>query len=132
MRATDRDSLQAPHIESFNYFLREAIHTAVDDIPEYEMNIGDTEVRWGIEQVKIGLPTKTSPVEKPLLPRECRERGLVYAAPFLGTFYYELGPSQGVSRVSLASRVPSQTVGVLRWCGGQMLALAILSRACDL
>jgi len=84
--------LTQPHIESYDYFLDEAIHTAVKNVPGQEMTLGDstkTHLQWWIDSVAIGQPTKNDgSVSKQLTPRECRERGLVYGAPMVGTFKY--------------------------------------------
>lgn len=53
-------------------------------IPAQELTLGDaskTHLAWWIESVSIDMPTKTDgSTSKQLLPRECRERGMIYGA----------------------------------------------------
>jgi DNA-directed RNA polymerase beta subunit len=71
--------LSQPHIDSFNYFLDQAIHTAVKDIPKQEMKVADTgsTLQWWVESINIGHPSKNEnkSSSNKLTPRECRERG---------------------------------------------------------
>jgi DNA-directed RNA polymerase I subunit RPA2 len=92
--------LTQPHIESFDYFLREGLHEGVKDIPQQDFFVGTadmdtsekTRVRWWIESVTVGAPSKNDGSRSSqLLPRECRERGLVYGAPLRGSFAYCIG-----------------------------------------
>jgi DNA-directed RNA polymerase beta subunit len=88
--------LTQPHIESFDYFLDSALHIAVKDIPAVEVTLGDdnkTNLCWWLESVSVEHPTKgdgSVSSSKSLTPRECRERGMSYGAPMVGTFRYKV------------------------------------------
>ena len=95
-------SVTQPHIESFDYFLREGLHRGVEDVPQQEVFVGaneaplseKTSIRFWIESVTLGEPSKNDGSNsRSLLPRECRERGLVYTAPMRGRFQYCIGDS---------------------------------------
>jgi len=104
-----RATVSAPHVESFNYFLQVGLERAVFDIEPAELAIVDREklrkepetvvhwtetksVEFWVENATIGKPTKpaSSGRSTVLLPRECRERGLVYSAPLTATFCYKI------------------------------------------
>ena len=103
-----RAVVSAPHVESFDYFLQTGLSRGIQDLEPSELDlVNPNQVRqdpnsidWDdasmlqfwIEDVKVGQPTK--PIrghrQGPLLPRECRERGLAYAASIHGTFCYQI------------------------------------------
>ena len=66
----------------------------VKAIPAQELTVGDankTKLTWWLDSVTIGQPTKNDgSSSKQLLPRECRERGMVYGAPMTGVFKYAI------------------------------------------
>ena len=66
----------------------------VKAIPAQELTVGDTnktKLSWWLDSVTIGQPTKNDgSSSKQLLPRECRERGMVYGAPMTGVFKYAI------------------------------------------
>lgn len=74
--------LSQPHIDSFDYFLKTSIHDAVADIPAQEMKVGasDATLRWWVDSIWIGKPTKNEAgcASHNLTPRECRERGVLH------------------------------------------------------
>jgi DNA-directed RNA polymerase I subunit RPA2 len=98
--------LSAPHVESFNYFLDVGLSRGIQDIVPYELDLIDTSqlenrtighivgktsdtVEFWIENVKIGMPTKSTPGASgasKLYPRECRELGIMYSAPLTAEF----------------------------------------------
>ena len=103
--------LSAPHVESFNYFLQEGLKAGIEAIEPAELDLIDTKtqlqddgsyrnlqdtttVRFWMERVHVAAPTKSTPTGKlathRLLPRECRERGLMYAGKLTGTFCYQM------------------------------------------
>ncbi len=69
-------------------------------IPAQELTLGDaaqTKLSWWVESVTIDLPIKSDgSSSKALLPRECRERGLVYGAPMIANFKYKVGDSEEI------------------------------------
>ncbi|GKZ01462.1 hypothetical protein MPSEU_001096800 [Mayamaea pseudoterrestris] len=101
-------SLAAPHVESFNYFLDYGLGQAIKDIEPAELNMFDpnlqrsnpsaidwdesTVLKFWVEHVKVGKPSKPQNCgnSSKLLPRECRERGLMYAAPMTADFCYQI------------------------------------------
>ena len=101
-------SLTAPHVESFNYFLEYGLGQAVKDIEPAELNLFDpslqrsnpsaidwdetTVLKFWVENVKVGKPSKPQNCGRSskLMPRECRERGLMYSAPMTADFCYQM------------------------------------------
>ncbi len=80
----------APHVESFNYFLDTGLREGVAHLTPVEARLSaDGEsgplVRAWVEECQVGFPTGDGGAG-PITPRECRERGLMYAAPMLATF----------------------------------------------
>lgn len=92
--------LTAPHVESFNYFLRHGLHAGIREMERTEIDLRDpklsensnthdddvTTVQFWIENVQIRKPCKAGNVR--LYPRECRERGIMYSGEIVGTFAY--------------------------------------------
>jgi DNA-directed RNA polymerase beta subunit len=72
----------------------------VKAIPAQELSVGDlhkTKLSWWLEAVVVGQPTKNDgSSSKQLLPRECRERGMVYGAPMTGTFKYSVDDGEPI------------------------------------
>lgn len=136
--------LAAPHVDSFNYFLETGLPQGIKDIEPSElaivdpkkMRVSDTEkidwddvntIQFWIEDVKVGCPTKpaTSGKSTRLLPRECRERGLMYAGPMTGTFCYNIIERRnGVSFPQKTIRFPSRSFG--------NMPIMAMSRGCHL
>lgn len=100
-------TLSAPHVDSFNYFLEVGLENGIKDIEPAEFSIVDPQiqrespesiswdemstVKFWIENVKVSKPVKAnSGKSNILLPRECRERGLMYSGPMTGTFCYTI------------------------------------------
>jgi hypothetical protein len=101
-------SLSHPHVDSFNYFLERGLDQGIKDIEPAEICVVDpqkqrdspssidwnetTTIKFWIENVKVAKPVKpsTSGRSNQLMPRECRERGLMYSGPMSGTFCYSI------------------------------------------
>lgn len=107
-------TLTAPHVESFGYFLRHGLESGIRDIEPFEIDVVDpnvmegnntsartpkkidskniTTIQFWIENVRIARPSKKASQARDnrLLPRECRERGLMYAGPIHGNFCYKI------------------------------------------
>jgi DNA-directed RNA polymerase I subunit RPA2 len=109
--ASDEDvqryrSLTLPHVDSFNYFLEEGLSRGIRDIEPAELDIMNIQkmreggkidlnevstVKFWMEDVKVAKPTKAaSGRSNKLLPRECRERKIVYAGQIFGKFCYRI------------------------------------------
>ena len=58
------------------------------------IDFGDVETaRFWVENPRVGKPIKASPggrTKENLLPRECRERGMMYSGPMTATFCYQI------------------------------------------
>lgn len=142
--------LSAPHVESFNYFLDRGLAQGVRDIQPYEVDVVDASqqenrgvghtpgkvsdtVKFWLENVKIGLPTKSQPSgtsggskSLKLLPRECRELGIMYSAPLIGEVCIQF-----VRRDGYGNETPTgQTQRIQRSFG--MMPIMVMSRACHL
>lgn len=80
----------APHVESFNYFLDTGLREAVSCLFPVELRLskdgesGPLLKSW-VEECEIGFPTGDGSTGL-YTPRECRERGLMYAAPIRAVF----------------------------------------------
>ena len=136
--------LSAPHVESFNYFLDVGLSQGIKDIEPSELELVDpqklrnepasidwdemTTIKFWCENVKIGKPTKavgSGGKSTCLLPRECRERGLMYSGEITGTFCYSI--VQRRNRIELPSKTTRMTA---RSFGA--IPIMVLSKACHL
>jgi DNA-directed RNA polymerase I subunit RPA2 len=108
-------SLTAPHVESFNYFLEHGLNAGLQCIEAAELDLIDsktssssarlsdaTTIQFWVEHASIAKPTKASSsmgrvsttsagdaaATRKLLPREARERGLMYSGTLTATFAY--------------------------------------------
>ena len=136
--------LTAPHVESFNYFLEEGLAAGIRDMEYGELDLIDyktqlkddgtykgledtTTVRFWVENVSIHQPTKTTQSKSTsfrLLPRECRERGLMYSGRIHGTFCYQI-----VERRN-GMELPHKVVKLQKQFGD--MPIMVLSKACHL
>lgn len=101
--------LTAPHVESFDYFLDEGLARGVKSIEPAELDIIDptvirndresidftevSTVKFWVENARVGKPIKAAPggtSGENLLPRECRERGMMYAGPLRANFCFQV------------------------------------------
>lgn len=121
-------NLTKPHIDSYNFMLDKGLDMAVSDLIPLEVQNGEKGpiLRYWIESVHIGYPCKEDDsMDSRLLPHECRERGITYAAPFTAKFgtqvndgeivYYErrlglLPVMVGSHRCHLANMTPTELV----------------------
>jgi DNA-directed RNA polymerase beta subunit len=80
-------TLVAPHVDSFNFFLSDGIKNVVRSLEPVSAAVaGFPEVSMWIEDVTIGYPTKSMNKEPmSLFPSECREAGTSYASPLILT-----------------------------------------------
>lgn len=117
-------SLVDPHVQSFNYFLEVGLERGSRDIEPAELDIIDpdrirnapssidwnetTLLKFWVEHVRVSKPVKAASTGQTtkLLPRECRERGLMYAGPLTGDFCYRV--IQRRNGVEMPSRVVRQ------------------------
>ncbi len=94
-------TLTAPHVESFDYFLETGLSAGIEDIEPAELDLikddstkleDATTLQFWVESVTVAHPTKSLPSgrnkSRRLLPRECRERRLLYAGTMTGNFCY--------------------------------------------
>ena len=95
-----------PHVDSFNYFLEEGLTRGIKDIEPAELDIIDVNklkeggnvelsevstLKFWMEDVKVARPTKSGAGRSnKLLPRECRERKIIYAGQIFGKFCYRV------------------------------------------
>lgn len=101
--------LTAPHVESFDYFLTEGLTQGVKSIEPAELSVLDprklrenpesielsetSSVQFWVENPTIAKPVKANPggrTKANLLPRECRERGMMYSGTLRATFCYNI------------------------------------------
>lgn len=144
-------TLTAPHVDSFNYFLEHGLKAGIQDMEPAEVDLIDskavaaaagvtttnnrnslqdmTTVQFWMEAVSVAKPVKVAPTGKvaasnKLLPRECRERGLMYSGCLTGTFCYRLIERR--NNVAIPSKVHriSKTFGDM--------PIMVLSSACHL
>ncbi|XP_038045257.1 DNA-directed RNA polymerase I subunit RPA2-like [Patiria miniata] len=77
--------LTKPHIESFNYVMREGLSLAVRNIPpvEFELENGDR-ISFAFKDATVGLPMVSVrnryATTLRIFPTECRQRGITYRA----------------------------------------------------
>jgi hypothetical protein len=135
-------TLSHPHVDSFNYFLELGLDRGIKDIEASELCMVDpkvqqdspssidwnetTTIKFWVENVKVSKPTKpsTSGRSNVLLPRECRERGLMYSAPMSGTFCYTI-----IQRRN-GVEIPSRPMKIQRSFGN--MPIMIMSKGCHL
>lgn len=136
--------LTAPHVESFNYFLELGLKAGIQDIEPSEICLVDpvkllpssneivdwsetSSIRFWVEDVHVGYPTKVNTTETKLqlYPRECRERGMVYAGPLTGTFCYQIIERRNeIEHPGTVVRLPKRNFG--------NLPIMVMSKACHL
>jgi DNA-directed RNA polymerase I subunit RPA2 len=134
-------TLTEPHVESFNYFLEHGLKAGIQDMEPAEVDLLDpkqnttavnsdsiTTVQFWMENVSVAKPAKAAPTGKSasnkLLPRECRERGLMYAGALTGTFCYRM-----VERRN-GVEIPNKVHKLLKTFGD--MPIMVLSQACHL
>lgn len=143
-------SLSAPHVDGFDFFLDRGLSRAISDIEpaefdlvdpgHSELNNGGAKIKFWVEGVKVTPPMKagstiggshgryqSSQVSgfSPLTPRECRELGLMYSGAMTGEFCYQLiqRDSDGVESTGRVARIKKKF--------GDM-PIMVMSKACHL
>lgn len=121
-------SLTAPHVESFNYFLEEGLARGIKAIEPAEFAIVDpkkqrddpssielsetTTIKFWVENARVGKPIKAAPggrTRENLLPRECRERGMMYSGPLRAVFCYQvIKRRNGMENPDPVVRIPKE------------------------
>lgn len=102
---TRLQGLSAPHVESFDFFLDKGLAKGVRDIVPSEIDLIDPKlnivdihevdtVTFWVENIKVVKPTKQVSTKggqnSKLIPRECRELGLMYSGDISGEFCFQL------------------------------------------
>lgn len=120
--------LTAPHVESFNYFLEEGLSRGINAIEPAEFAIVEPQklrdnpesvdlseldsVKFWVENALVGKPIKGSPggrTKENLLPRECRERSMMYSGPLRALFCYQIIKRRnGLEFPQQATRIPKE------------------------
>ena len=120
--------LTAPHVESYDYFLEEGLSRGVKAIEPAEFAIVEPQklrnepesvdlselssVKFWIENARIGKPIKAfsgGRSKENLLPRECRERGMMYSGPLRAMFCYQIIKRRnGVEFPQPVTRLPKE------------------------
>lgn len=141
--------LSAPHVEGFNYFLDVGLSRGVADIVPYEIDLVDTSIeanrgighevgkpsetiQFWLENVRVGMPTKSavtssgSTAAAKLLPRECRELGIMYSAPLTAEFCLQF-----LRRDGYGNETPQGSVMRISRNFG-MMPIMTMSKACHL
>lgn len=131
--------LTAPHVDSFNYFLDVGLSQGIQDIEPSELcladprKIRDGSIDWSetpsiqfwVEDVRVSTPVRSDGTGNKLLPRECRERNLMYAGPMTATFCYTvIERRNGQAFPGKTVRLPKRPFGNVPIC--------VLSKACHL
>jgi len=135
-------SLSKPHVDSFDYFLEVGLMRGIKDIEPAELDLVDTgkvrkhglstvdwsevsTVQFWIEDIKVAKPVKSgSGRSNRLLPRECRERRIMYSGEISGKFCYKITQRRnGVKIDGRPVKIP-KTFG--------KLPIMILSKGCHL
>jgi hypothetical protein len=135
-------TLSKPHVDSFDYFLDVGLMRGINDIEPAEMDLVDTgkvrehglttvdwsevsTVQFWIEDIKVAKPVKSgSGKSNLLLPRECRERRIMYSGEMSGKFCYKITQRRnGVKLDGRPVKIP-KTFG--------KLPIMILSKRCHL
>mmetsp|Transcript_31207 Transcript_31207/g.105002 ORF Transcript_31207/g.105002 Transcript_31207/m.105002 type:complete len:1144 (-) Transcript_31207:61-3492(-) len=100
-----------PHLESFDQFIKESLDAGMASMPEQkfivEANGSTTTVVLRAVNIEVGAPARVDEagVDRLLLPRECRERGMSYGAPAAVTYEAEVD-DRTVSMVKSAGQFP--------------------------
>jgi DNA-directed RNA polymerase I subunit RPA2 len=135
-------SLTKPHVDSFNYFLEIGLPRGIKDIERAEIDLIDaalireeglksvdfsevSTVQFWVEDVRVAKPSKSGCGRSDeLLPRECRERSIMYSGEISGKFCYQvIHRRNGI-------KIDSKTVKIQKSFG--KLPIMLLSKACHL
>lgn len=135
--------LTDPHVDSFNYFLEEGLSRGFQSMERAEIaladptilrddpasiNLSDTpSIQFWVEGVRTAKPVKQAiggSSRENLLPRECRERSMMYAGTLRGMFCYCI-----VDRRN-GMDFPGPTVRLAKEFGD--MPIMVMSKACHL
>uniref|UniRef100_A0A1B6M535 DNA-directed RNA polymerase subunit beta n=1 Tax=Graphocephala atropunctata TaxID=36148 RepID=A0A1B6M535_9HEMI len=76
-------SLGEPHVASFNYFLKEGLQQAINNLTPAQFKIGERHVKLSFKSAYLlppAVPSGTPGIRSPLIyPTECRQRGSTYS-----------------------------------------------------
>lgn len=115
-------ALAQPHIDSFDFFLGQGLENVMDNLPNRDVEHPLTKQRYTfwLENAVIGRPVKedaASGADQRLFPRECREMGTTYRAPFSVDLVWQ---AEGVPHAQRVTRKLGQ------------VPIMVKSRACHL
>ena len=135
-------SLTKPHVESFNYFLEVGLPRGIKDLEPHELDLIDPKilqedgpgsiewdevstVRFWMEDVKIAKPTKAaSGRSNKVVPRECRERKIIYGGQIFGKFCYRIIQRRNGLEIEGSPVKIAKTFGTM--------PIMVMSKACHL
>jgi DNA-directed RNA polymerase I subunit RPA2 len=86
------EHLVAPHVDSFNYFLRCGLAESVADIPPMDFKIDEgVYVKMHYTEAHVAFPSKNDEfADGRVTPREARERGISYTGTMHGSVSIEM------------------------------------------
>ncbi len=100
------EHLVSAHVDSFNYFIRSGLPTAVGDLNPLEMVLEEvpgrsdrsTFIRMYFDSVSIASPSRSDGVaDEALTPRECRERQITYGGLLIGNMVASIETPSGAT-----------------------------------
>ena len=148
-------TLSLPHVGSFDYFLDHGLEAGIADIVPFELDLVnpkavqqdnvvaadsrevDTIKMW-LENVKISKPMKSDRQNSSylaakssgrLIPRECRELGLMYSGAITGEFCYQLNHRK-VDANGTMTEIAGKVVKLNKKFGE--MPIMVMSKACHL
>ncbi|KAL4859361.1 DNA-directed RNA polymerase I subunit 2 [Chlorella vulgaris] len=105
------EALAQPHIDSYDYFLGEGMQHVIDNMEgiEIENPLTKTRHRFWFENPAVSRPIRedvgaAAAGDQRLFPRECREAGTTYKAPFTCDLVYQV---EGMPEQRLSKRLGS-------------------------
>lgn len=92
------EALAQPHVDSYDYFLGEGMHHVIESMEgiEIENALTKTRHRFWFENPAVSRPIRddagsmAAGGDQRLFPRECREAGTTYKAPFTCDLVYQM------------------------------------------
>ncbi|KIZ05863.1 hypothetical protein MNEG_2104 [Monoraphidium neglectum] len=98
------ERLVAPHVASFDWFLNEGLQSVVDSLDPIEIEHPATKRvhRFWFENPIVGRPVNEEAsvaADSRLMPRDCREMGVTYKAPFSMDLCFESDGAGGRRRI---------------------------------
>ncbi|KAL4423560.1 hypothetical protein ABPG77_004600, partial [Micractinium sp. CCAP 211/92] len=106
------EALAQPHVDSFDYFLGDGMQHVVEDMDgiEIEHPLTKTRHRFWFENPTVARPIReeggslAAGGDQRLFPRECREAGTTYKAPFSCDLVYQ---TEGLAEQRITKRLGS-------------------------